>query len=182
MRETGLPIQELCLPFGVNAVSAEGNAVTGTGIEGAESRSQPRIRQIYNFGALCAATHAPDYSPMAAGTRNVRIFVSEQCFELLVDAMAAFSKQTRRFQTMRMTVQAACGRLKSHGVSKVELEEFLAEYPIDGDIRIFLEVTPEWAQDYDSLRAKVRKICEQTISDKVLVPFALHLAVKHNLL
>jgi hypothetical protein len=55
---------------------------------------------------------------MAAGTRNVRIFVSEQCFDLLVDAMAAFSKQTRRFQTMRMTVQAACSRLKSHGISK----------------------------------------------------------------
>lgn len=127
-------------------------------------------------------THAPDYSPMAAGTRNVRIFVSEQCFELLVDAMAAFSKQTRRFQTMRMTVQAACSRLKSHGILKGELDEFLAEYPIDGDIRIFLEVTPEWSQDYDALRAKVRKIGGQTISDKVLVPFALHLAVKHNLL
>jgi hypothetical protein len=56
---------------------------------------------------------------MAAGTRNVRIFVSEQCFDLLVDAMAAFSKETRRFQTMRMTVQAACSRLKSHGISKV---------------------------------------------------------------
>lgn len=119
---------------------------------------------------------------MAAGTRNVRIFVSEQCFALLVDAMAAFSKQTRRFQTMRMTVQAACSRLKSHGILKGELDEFLAEYPIDGNIRIFLEVTPEWSQDYDALRAKVRKIGEKPISDKVLVPFALHLAVKHNLL
>ena len=119
---------------------------------------------------------------MTAGTRNVRIFVSEQCFDLLVDAMAAFSKQTRRFQTMRMTVQAACSRLKPYGIAKVELAEFLAEYPIDGDIRIFLEVTPEWSQDYAALRTKVRKIGGQPTSDKVLVPFALHLAVKHNLL
>ncbi|CCW15985.1 hypothetical protein EBBID32_3160 [Sphingobium indicum BiD32] len=119
---------------------------------------------------------------MAAGTRNVRIFVSQQCFELLVDAMAAFSKQTRRFQTMRMTVQAACARLKPHGISRFELEEFLAEYPIEGDIRIHLEVTPEWSADYDLMRAKVKGISEKSGSDKSLVPFAVYLAVKHNLL
>jgi hypothetical protein len=58
---------------------------------------------------------------------------------------------------MRMTVQAACSRLKSHGISKQELEDFLAEYAIGGDIRIFLEVTPEWSVDYDAMRAKVKK-------------------------
>lgn len=119
---------------------------------------------------------------MAAGTRNVSIFVSEQSFELLVDAMAAFSKQTRRFQTMRMTVQAACSKLKSHGISRPELEEFLAEYPIEGDIRIHLEVTPEWSVDYDIMRAKVKNISEKSGSDKALVPFAVYLAVKHCLL
>jgi len=51
-----------------------------------------RIRQIYNFGPLCRPTHALENPSMAAGTRNVRLFVSEQCFALLVDAMAAFSK------------------------------------------------------------------------------------------
>jgi hypothetical protein len=119
---------------------------------------------------------------MAAGTRNVRIFLSEQSFDLLVDAMAAFSKQTRRFQTMRMTVQAACSRLKSQGISKHELEEFLAEYPIDGEVRVFLEVSPEWAQAYDALRARLKKISANSASDKVLVPFAVYLAGKHNLL
>lgn len=119
---------------------------------------------------------------MAAGTRNVRIFVSQQCFELLVDAMAAFSKQSCRFQTMRMTVQAACARLKPHGISRFELEEFLAEYPIEGDIRIHLEVTPEWSADYDMMRAKMKDIREKSGSDKSLVPFVVYLAVKHNLL
>jgi len=83
---------------------------------------------------------------------------------------------------MRMTVQAACSRLKSHGISRSELEEFLAEYSIDGDIRIHLEVTPEWSADYDAMRAKVRDIGEKAGSDKVLAPFAVYLAVKHNLL
>lgn len=115
-------------------------------------------------------------------TRNVRIFVSEQCFDLLVDAMAAYSKESRRFQTMRMTVQAACLRLKSHGISKQELEDFLADYAIGGDIRIFLEVGPEWSGDYDAVRAKVKEISEKPGLDKILVPFAVYLAVKYNLL
>jgi hypothetical protein len=91
--------------------------IAGQGIGAGESLEALRIRQIYNLEPLCPPTHAPEYPPMAAGTRNVRIFLSEQCFGLLVDAMAAYSKQTRRFQTMRMTVQAACSRLKSHGIS-----------------------------------------------------------------
>ena len=119
---------------------------------------------------------------MAAGTRNVRIFLSEQCFDLLVDAMATFSKQTRRFQTMRMTVQAACSRLKTHRILNSEFEEFLAEYPIDGDVRVFLEVSPEWAPAYDALRAKVKEFNGNSGSDKVLAPFAVYLAGKHNLL
>ena len=119
---------------------------------------------------------------MVTGTRNVRIFLSEQCFDLLVDAMAAYSKETRRFQTMRMTAQAACFRLKSHGISRQELDDFLAEYAIGGDIRIFLEVSPEWSKDYDAFRCKVKEMSGKAGLEKILVPFAVHLAVKHNLL
>ena len=119
---------------------------------------------------------------MAAGTRNVRIFMSEQCFELLVDAMAAFSKQTRRFQTMRMTVQAACSRLKSHGISNDEFDLFLSEFAITGDIAVWLEVTPKWSADYDALRDKVKKISEKKGIDKILVPLAVYLAERHNLI
>lgn len=119
---------------------------------------------------------------MAAGTRNVRIFVSEQCFALLVDAMAASSKKTKRFQTMRMIVEAACTRLKSHGFTQDDLEQFLAEYPIDGDIPVWLEVTPRWSKDYDALREKVRRYGDKSGADKVVIPFAVYLAGVHNLL
>ena len=152
------------------------------GIDFIESLEAIRIREINNLKPLCEPTYPPDYPPMAAGTRNVRIFLSEQCFDLLVDAMAAYSKESRRFQTMRMTVQAACSRLKSHGISRQELEDFLAEYAIGGDIRIFLEVGPEWSGDYNAVRAKVKEISAKPGLDKILVPFAVYLAVKHNLL
>ena len=177
-----MPHRELRFPYGEIRFAGTGIVIAEHGIGAPESLEAVRIRQIYNLEPLCRPTHAPEYPPMAAGTRNVRIFVSEQCFDLLVDAMAAYSKESRRFQTMRMTVQAACSRLKSHGISKQELDDFLAEYAIGGDIRIFLEVAPEWSGDYDAVRAKVKEISEKPGLDKILVPFAVYLAVKHNLL
>ncbi len=119
---------------------------------------------------------------MATGTRNVRIFVSEQCFALLVDAMAAFSKKTGKFQTMRMTVQAACTRLKSHRVSRTELEQFLADYTLEGDIPVWLEVTPAWSSDYDILRERVKEIAGKQGTDRIVIPFSIYLAADNNLL
>jgi hypothetical protein len=177
-----LPYRDLRFPLSAIRFAATGILIAEQGIGVFESLAGLRIRQIYNLEPLCLPTHAPEYPPMAAGTRNVRIFVSEQCFDLLVDAMAAYSKETRRFQTMRMTVQAACSRLKSYGISKQELEDFLAEYAIGGGIRIFLEVAPEWSEDYDAVRAKVKEISEKPGLDKILVPFAVYLAVKYHLL
>ena len=119
---------------------------------------------------------------MAAGNRNVRIHLSQQCFDLLAEAMCTYSKRTGRFQTMRMTVQRACERLKSHGISKEELDLFLSEYEVDGDIAVWLEVTPKWSADYDALRDKVKKISDKQGVDKLLVPFAVYLAERHNLI
>lgn len=123
-----------------------------------------------------------DDPPMAAGNRNVRIYLSQQCFDLLADAMCAYSKRTGRFQTMRMTVQRACERLKSHGISKEELDLFLGEFALDGDIAVWLEVTPKWSADYDVLRDKVKKIEDKQGVDKILVPLAVYLAERHNLI
>ncbi|WP_062345594.1 hypothetical protein [Novosphingobium sp. CCH12-A3] len=119
---------------------------------------------------------------MAAGNRNVRIHLSQQCFDLLADVMCAYSKRTGRFQTMRMTVQRACERLKSHGISREEVDLFLSEFAIDGDIAVWLEVTPKWSADYDALRVKVKRIREKQGIDKILVPFAAYLAERHKLI
>lgn len=119
---------------------------------------------------------------MAAGNRNVRIHLSQQCFDLLADAMCVYSKRTGRFQTMRMTVQKACQRLKSHGISKEELDLFLSECAVDGDIAVWLEVTSKWAADYDALRDKVKKFGDKQGVDKILVPLVVYLAERHNLI
>ncbi|WP_235982117.1 hypothetical protein [Novosphingobium aerophilum] len=152
------------------------------GNERCDSLGNGRIRQIYISGPLWTKSHALDDPLMAAGNRNVRIHLSQQCFDLLADAMCAYSKRTGRFQTMRMTVQRACERLQSHGISKEELDLFLSEFPVDGDITVWLEVSPKWSADYDALRDKVKKIGDRQGIDKILVPLAVYLAERHNLI
>lgn len=118
---------------------------------------------------------------MAAGTRNVRLHVSQQCFDLLADCMCAYSKRTGRFQTMRTTVQAACERLKSDEITKSELDRFLETYPIDGPISIWLEVTPKWAGSYDALRVRMKELLRKQGIDKILIPFSVYLADRAGL-
>lgn len=119
---------------------------------------------------------------MSGGTRNVRIYLSQQSFALLVDTMCSFSKKTGRFQTMRMTVQAACSRLQAHSLVREDLDRFLDEYPVEGEIGVWLEVTPKWANEYDALRTRVKQLGKAQGVDRILVPFAVHLAAVRNLL
>ncbi len=118
---------------------------------------------------------------MASGIRNVRINLSQQCFDLLADAMCDFSKKTGRFQTMRMTVQAACERLEGHSFSQAEFEQFLRDFPIDGEICVWLEISPKWGSAYDGLRQKLKEFTGKQGIDKVVIPFAVYGAISHHL-
>lgn len=116
---------------------------------------------------------------MANGTRNIRLLISEDCFAFLADAMCAYSKKTARFQTLRSTVQHACRFVHSVDVERQDLETFLAGLPVEGRIRVWLEVKADWLADYDAARTKLAQISGKTVPDKAVVPYLLHLARSH---
>lgn len=118
---------------------------------------------------------------MSAGTRNVRIFLSDEGFALLTEAIAQYSRNSARFQSMRATVQRACERTKPLRISREQVALFLADYPVGGEIPIYLEIKPDWAEDYDALRRKIAAITGKPPQDRLAVPFAVHLALTHDL-
>lgn len=118
---------------------------------------------------------------MSAGTRNVRIFLSEEGFALFTEAIGVYSRKTARFQTMRATVQRACQRTKSLGVSLNDVQLFLADYPVGGEIAVYLEIKPDWAEDYHALRRKIAQITGKPPQDRLAIPFTVHLALIHDL-
>lgn len=156
---------------------------TGGDCRPANGKWQGRIDSSTNrFVKLTflAHTHANHGKPgaitMASGTRNIRMLINQDCFAFLADAMCKYSKITTKFQSLRSTVQYACASTMSVDLERDDLERFLAEHPIDGQIRVWLEVNPEWISDYDVMRQKIAQISGKPVQDKAVVPFVVHLA------
>lgn len=118
---------------------------------------------------------------MSTGTRNVRIFLSPEGFTLLTEAIGHYSRKTAKFQSLRATIQRACQRTKALGIAPEEVQLFLADHPIGGEISVFLEIKPDWAEDYDMLRRKIAVISAKPPQDKLAVPFVAHFALIHDL-
>ena len=113
---------------------------------------------------------------MASGTRNIRMLISQECFDFLADAMCEFSKKTARFQSLRSTVQHACSSAASADIAREDLERFFAEHPVEGKLKVWLEVGSDWIDDYDRFRRRVAQIGGKPVQDKAVVPFLIHLA------
>ena len=113
---------------------------------------------------------------MASGTRNIRMLISQDCFAFLADAMCEFSKKTAKFQSLRATVQHACSRANSMDIARHDLDQFLAGRPVDGSIKVWLEVSPEWLDDYNAVRRRITEISGKPVQDKAVIPFVVHLA------
>lgn len=119
---------------------------------------------------------------MASGTRNIRMLLSQDCFDLLADAMCVFSKNSAKFQSLRSTVQHACKQSRSVEFDRKDIDQFVAEHPVDGKVAVWLEVKPDWIADYDEMRQKIAQISGKTVHDKVVIPFVVHLAQVNHLL
>jgi hypothetical protein len=113
---------------------------------------------------------------MASGTRNIRMLINQDCFAFLADAMCEYSKKTARFESLRSTVQHACIRAKTVTLKREDLDRFLVEHAVDGKIRVWLEVKPDWISDYDLMRGKIAQISGKPLQDKAVVPFVVYLA------
>lgn len=119
---------------------------------------------------------------MAGGTRNIRITVSQECFAFLADAMCEFSKTTGRFQSLRSTVQHACKHAKGREFARDEIEKFVSGLPLEGPISIWLEVKPDWIEDYDEVRRRIAETCGKVMHDRAVIAFVVWLARTNRLL
>jgi hypothetical protein len=119
---------------------------------------------------------------MRAGTRNIHLFMSQECFALMAEAMCEYSKRSGKFQSFRATVERACRMAITREIARSELDLFLAEYAIEGQVSVWLEISPRWSGEYDALRHAIPAGGPAPVPDKVAVPFAVYLALTHDLL
>ena len=140
------------------------------------SRGDARLAKLTILGHDRIDHGTPGTHSMASGTRNIRMLISQDCFAFLADAMCEYSKKTARFQSLRATVQHACSSASSMEIARADLDRFLAEYPVEGRVKVWLEVGADWLDDYDTFRRKVAQVGGKPVQDKAVIPFLVHLA------
>ncbi|WP_230487964.1 hypothetical protein [Novosphingobium sp. ES2-1] len=140
------------------------------------SAADARLAKLTILGHDRSDHGTPGAHSMASGTRNIRMLISQDCFAFLANAMCEFSKKTARFQSLRATVQHACSSASSMEIARADLDRFLAEYPVEGKVKVWLEVGADWLDDYDTFRRKVAQVGGKPVQDKAVIPFLIHLA------
>lgn len=118
---------------------------------------------------------------MGTGTRSIKISLSQQCFDLLADAMCEFSKRSGRFQTFRTTTHQACKGIQRSGIDRAALDQFFAEISVAGTIVVWLEIKPDWIGDYEDVRREIIEIVGKSLRDKDIISIVMHQALENQL-
>lgn len=114
--------------------------------------------------------------------RTIRLNISQALLDLFSEAIAEYTRNSRRFQSFRATVQHACARTKNTELRADDVHEFWETYPLDGSIAVWLQVSPSWTEDYDAVRDKFAEISHITVTDRAVIAFVIHNATIHRLL
>ena len=115
-------------------------------------------------------------------TRNLRFLVSQNVFEIAIDAIAMHSKETHRFQSLRSVLQHASEVLEPFPLDANDFNTFARTTAIDGNIKIHLQMTSSWAPQYDKLKTRLADIWGKPIKDRTAVAYFLTLCVEHDLM
>jgi hypothetical protein len=173
---------ELRFPAAIQSIPLLGNfdsRVRGLATANRQSRDQGFAKRAI-WGQSPPTTYW-DASSMAAGIRNIRLFLSRECFGLMAEAMCEHAKRSGKFQTIHTTVERACAVAKNCGFARAELDLFLAEYVIEGDRPVWLKVTPHWAADFEAMREATARAAGGSVHHKVVASFAVYLALTREL-
>jgi hypothetical protein len=110
-----------------------------------------------------------------------RFFVSEDFIEIAADAIAVQTKRNCRFSTLRWALETCCTRMPPGQFDADDFDIFSRTTPLDGDIRIHLNMHASWSPRYEELKAKLSEIAGKRIFDRTAIAYLLHTAVKMDL-
>ena len=110
-----------------------------------------------------------------------RFFVREDFIEIAADAIAVQTKKTCRFSTLRSAVETCCKRMPTDQFDADDFDVFSRTTPLEGDVRIHLNMHAAWSPRYEALKAKLSEITGKRIFDRTAIAYLLHIAVKSDL-
>lgn len=110
-----------------------------------------------------------------------RFFVSQDFIDIAADAIAAQTKKNCRFSTLRSALEACCARMPVSQFDADDFDAFCRTTPLEGDIRVHLNMHASWSPRYEELKAKLSEIAGKRIFDRTAIAYLLNIAVKLDL-
>jgi hypothetical protein len=110
-----------------------------------------------------------------------RFFVSEDFIEISADAIAVQTKKNCRFSTLRSALETCCVRISADQLDMDDFDVFSRTTPLEGDVRIHLNMHASWSPRYEELKAKLSEIIGKRVFDRTAIAYLLHIAVKLDL-
>lgn len=110
-----------------------------------------------------------------------RFFVSEDFVEIAADAIAVQTKKNCRFSTLRSALETCCKRMPVDRLEAEEFDAFSRTTPLEGHVRVHLNMHASWSPRYEALKAKLSEIAGKRVFDRTAIAYLLHVAVKSDL-
>jgi hypothetical protein len=70
--------------------------------------------------------------------------ISEACFDIITQAIRAYSLETKRFESLHTTVQYGTGRILEDPPTAAQVSSMLTENEISGPIKVHIVITDRW--------------------------------------
>ena len=111
----------------------------------------------------------------------LRLSVSEDVIVSGRDVIAVKKKKNCRFSTLRSALETCCKRMPTNQFDADDFDVFSRTTPLEGDVRIHLNMHAAWSPRYEALKAKLSEITGKRIFDRTAIAYLLHIAVKSDL-
>lgn len=115
------------------------------------------------------------------GTRNFRLLVSAEVFAIFADAVDTHNRNSEKFHGLRAVVEHACSRLRHAEFDAEDIDHFIRSTPFKGGVRVFLEMSPAWAPDFEALQARMEKSWGHPVKVRTAIAYLVSLAHRQNL-
>ncbi len=113
-------------------------------------------------------------------TKALRFFVSREFVDIAADAIAAHTKKTCRFSSLRDALETSCERLSPQQIDTDDVLAFLRTARLEGDIRVHLNMYASWTPRYEDLKAAISDKAGDRVFDWVAIAYLLHISIRNE--
>lgn len=112
---------------------------------------------------------------------NRRFLVSDECFELMTEAMRLKSNSIKKFASLRDVVEDSITKLSAPMFDDLDFHLFISTKTIAGGSPVYLTLSSRINMERTALQAKLQEVCGIEVYDRTAIAYFLQLYIDKQL-